>query len=172
MAQYVEVKGQTIEFPDDIEKVIRQQMLSIRPAEQQKAPVDDPGFFGSALIGAGRTTDRVSKGMQQLYHGMIGNEKELADLKQTAAEDDRMYKPLQEARPFATGLGESLPSMAVPFGASASLIGNAGRMALAGGIPAALEYGTAAGATWHDWRCYWRGCPRSWRIGKVCKNIR
>ena len=104
---------------------------------------DDPGFFNTALIGAGRTFDRVGKGMQQLYHGALGNEKQLAALKQSAAEDDAAYKPLQELRPFATGIGESLPSMAIPFGASTTLLGNAGRMALAGGVPAALEYGSA-----------------------------
>ena len=147
MAQYIQVKGEVIEFPDgmsdaDMTAAIKKNMLSLK-TEQPKAPVDDPGFLGTTLIGAGRTFDRVGKGMQQLYHGALGNEKQLAALKQSAAEDDAAYKPLQELRPFATGIGESLPSMAIPFGASTTLLGNAGRMALAGGVPAALEYGSA-----------------------------
>ena len=78
-----------------------------------------------------------------MYLGARGESSALGGLKQNVAEKDAIYRPLQEKRPFATGLGEALPSMAIPFGASASLIGNAGRMALAGGVPAALEYGTA-----------------------------
>ena len=33
---------------------------------EQKPEFEDPGFRQSALIGAGRTVDRVGKGMQQL----------------------------------------------------------------------------------------------------------
>jgi hypothetical protein len=112
-------------------------------AEAPKPEFDDPGFMGSTLIGAGRTFDRIGKGMQQLYYGARGNEKELASLKAKAEEDDRAYKPLQEARPFATGIGESLPSMVIPGGGAATWTGNALRMGLSAAIPAALEYGDA-----------------------------
>ena len=79
MAQYIQVKGEVIEFPDgmsdaDMTAAIKKNMLSLK-TEQPKAPVDDPGFLGTTLIGAGRTFDRVGKGMQQLYHGALGNEK-------------------------------------------------------------------------------------------------
>jgi hypothetical protein len=44
---------------------------------------------------------------------------------------------LQEQHPFATAIGEAMPSMAVPAG------GGLKAMMLAGGIPGALEYGDA-----------------------------
>jgi len=112
------------------------------PAAQKAAPPEE-GFGMSALIGAGRTFDRVGKGMQQLYYGATGDKAAQADLKTRADEEDRLYKPLQEAHPFATGLGEALPSMVIPAGGSATLLGNMGRMALAAGAPTALEYGGA-----------------------------
>ena len=143
MPKYIEVKGDVIEFPDnmadaDIEKAIKKNMLSVAP----KPEIDDPGFLQSALIGAGRSTDRLIKGAQQAYYSVKGDKKALADLKAQAEADDAAYKPLQEMRPFATGIGEAVPSMAVPFGASATVLSTAGKMALAGGIPSALEYGT------------------------------
>lgn len=115
-----------------------------RAAEAPKtAPVEDPGFLQTALIGAGRTFDRIGKGAQQMYYGAMGNDKALQDLKAAAQSDDAAYKPLQELRPWATGIGESLPSLAIPGGGASTLLGNAGRMALAGALPGALEYGTA-----------------------------
>lgn len=107
------------------------------------APEDTPSFGQTALIGAGRTFDRIGKGMQQLYYGATGNDKELAALQERAGSDDAAYAPLREARPWATGIGESLPSMAIPAGGAATLLGNAGRMALAGAAPGLLEYGSA-----------------------------
>lgn len=112
-------------------------------APQQKPEFEDPGFGESLLIGAGRTFDRIGKGMQQLYYGAKGDKKELAALKARAEDDDRAYKPLQEARPFATGIGEALPSMVLPAGGAATWTGNALRMGTAAAIPAALEYGDA-----------------------------
>lgn len=112
-------------------------------APQQAAQFEDPGVGMSTLIAAGRTFDRVGKGMQQLYYGATGNEAEQKKLAHSASEDDRMYKPLQEAHPWATGIGEALPSMVLPGGGATTLLGNAGRMALASGLPSALEYGSA-----------------------------
>ena len=106
-------------------------------------PQEDPGFAQTALIGAGRTVDRLSKGLQQIYYGVKGDQPALDLLKQNAADDDAAYKPLQDARPFAAGLGEAVPSMILPAGGGATLLASAGRMAAAGAIPGALEYGTA-----------------------------
>ncbi len=107
------------------------------------AEVEDPGFLHSALIGSGRTFDRIGKGVRQLYYGATGNQAKQAELASDAATDDALYKPLQEARPWATGIGEALPSMVLPGAGGASLLANAGRMALAGAAPGLLEYGSA-----------------------------
>ena len=109
----------------------------------QKAEFEDPGIGQTLLVGAGRTFDRVGKGMQQLYYGATDNAKELAALKVRADDDDRAYKPLQEARPFATGIGESLPSMVIPGGGATSWAANALRMGASAAVPAMLEYGDA-----------------------------
>lgn len=107
-----------------------------------KPEAEIPGLGETMLIGTGRTMDRIGKGVQQLYYGATGNDEASAALKAQAADDDAAYKPLQEARPWATGIGESLPAAILPAGGAATLWGNAGRMALAGGIPGALEYGS------------------------------
>ena len=136
------------------------QPKAVAPVAVQQAEVEDPGFLGSALIGAGRTVDRVGKGMQQLYYGakamtedknlkstILGgtpSELKLKQLEQEAASDDEQYKKLQEIRPMATGIGEAVPSMIIPAGGAATWTGNALRMGLSAAVPAALEYGSAS----------------------------
>jgi hypothetical protein len=104
---------------------------------------DDPGAIMSALIGAGWTFDRVVKGMQQIYHGAKGDEKALADLKTNADEEKRLYEPLAQKHPIATAIGETLPAMAIPVGGTAGLAATVGKLAVAGALPGALEYGSA-----------------------------
>lgn len=131
----------------DDAKMLAQAIVNLRqsaPVQQAEKPMpDDPGFGVTALIGAGRTFDRVGKGMQQLYYGATGQDDKATALKAAAAEDDRLYQPLKDARPWSTGIGESLPSLAIPGGGGATLGANALRMAAAGAIPGALEYGSA-----------------------------
>jgi hypothetical protein len=108
---------------------------------------EDPGLLQSALIGAGRTTDRIVKGVKQAYYAATSpwapeNAAKLDELQQSATADNKAYAPLQQMHPFATGVGEAVPSMVVPMGGSATLMGNAARMAFAGALPGALEYGS------------------------------
>lgn len=110
----------------------------------KSAPFEDPGFGKSTLIAAGKTFDRLLDGATQMYLGARGENSALGGLKKNVDEKDAIYKPLQEARPFATGLGESLPSMVIPGGGAATWTGNALRMGAAGAIPAALEYGSTS----------------------------
>jgi hypothetical protein len=126
------------------------QVLALIRAEQQRekdarefAP-DDPGAMGTLMIGAGRTVDRLGKGMKQLYLGATGDKEGLARLKEQAEDDDRAYAPLQEARPFMTGLGEALPAVLVPGGAATSLARAVGQSAAIGAALPALEYGSAS----------------------------
>lgn len=136
--------------------------------EQDFTKNEAPGFFSDPVgavmqspvtIGAGRTFDRVGKGMEQLYLGAKAalSPKDLTsivtgkpnaqlqqdELAQRAAEEDRLYKPLQEQHPIATGIGEALPSMVIPVGGGATLGATAARLAAAGALPGALEYGSA-----------------------------
>jgi hypothetical protein len=110
------------------------------PAKKQLG--EDPGFGQSALIGAGKTIDSVLDGITQMYLGARGEKSALGGLKANVQEKRDLYQPLAEARPWATGIGESLPSMVLPAGGGATLLGNAARMGAAGAIPGALEYGT------------------------------
>jgi len=110
--------------------------------KQAEAPFEDPGFGKTLLISAGRTFDRIGKGAQQMYYSATGDQKALADLKARADGDDAAYAPLRKARPVATGIGEALPSLALPGGGAKTLVGNVLRMGAAGAIPGVLEYGS------------------------------
>lgn len=104
---------------------------------------DDPGAFGAAMIGAGRTFDRIGAGLQQMYYGATGNKGAQDELAAKQAENARIFGALQQQRPLATGIGESLPAMAIPVGgASAGVVGLMGRAALGAAIPEALAYGS------------------------------
>jgi len=113
------------------------------PAPTPATPeVEDPGIAKSMLIGAGRTTDRLVKGVQQIYHGVTGNEEAQAQLKQQAADDDVIYGKLQKKHPIATAVGESAPSMIIPAGATGTTLGTIGKLAFAGAAPEVLQYGS------------------------------
>jgi hypothetical protein len=162
MPQRINVPGHGIvEFPDgmsdaDIVKAISANTPSAAPAS---APFEDPGFAKTLVIGTGRTLDRVGKGVQQAYYsakqpfdtkdvrslvdGKTDSQRKLDQLAAQVKADDEAYAPLREARPWATGIGEAAPSLVLPGGGATTLLGNAGRMALSGAIPGALEYGSA-----------------------------
>ncbi len=95
------------------------------------------------LIGAGRTFDRIGKGMQQIANNVTGDKAANEKLKAAAESDDKAYAKLKKERPIATGLGEALPSLAIPGGVGATAAGTAVKLGTAAAIPAALEYGTA-----------------------------
>ncbi len=103
---------------------------------------DTPGIAQTLMIGAGRKFDRVLDGLTQAWLGARGESKSLEGLKTNVEEKDRLYKPLQEARPIATAVGESLPEMVVPGAGAKTALGTTAKLALSGAIPAALEYGS------------------------------
>lgn len=104
---------------------------------------DDPGALMAALIGAGRTTDQIIDGMKQLGFNLTGNKDALEQLRLDQAEKTRLYQPLKDQHSIATAIGEALPAMAIPAGGGATLASTAARLATAGALPGALEYGTA-----------------------------
>jgi hypothetical protein len=128
------------------------------PIASPQAEIEDPGLGQTLLIGAGRTFDRIGKGMKQGYYSakaqfesptttslIAGGTPSQLKLKQLAAEaasDDEVYNELRELRPMATGIGESLPSMVIPVGATGTALATAGKLAASAAIPAALEYGS------------------------------
>jgi hypothetical protein len=112
------------------------------PVKRGLSESETPGVGQTLLIGAGRTFDKVLDGMTQMYLGARGEESALKGLKKSYDDKAELYRPLQEARPFATGIGEALPSLAVPVGGGVGVASTVGRLALAGGVPAALEYGS------------------------------
>lgn len=128
-------------------------------ADIKAAQPDDPGVVGSAIIGAGRTFDRIWKGGQQGYlnlkdmvngpdvtslvTGKTQAQQQLADLKTSAEDNDKAYKTLTDRRPYSTAIGESLPSMVVPLGATATTLGTVAKLGIAAAVPEALSYGTA-----------------------------
>ena len=146
MPQIIEVPGQgRVEFPDGMsDEAIVSAIRKLSPAQAQPtSPADGVGAWHAGLIAAGRSTDKVVKGAQQLYYGAMGNDKALAALKAESESDDAAYEPLQKARPIATGIGEMVPAMAVPIGGGVGVFGKMGRAALGGAIPGALSYGDA-----------------------------
>lgn len=99
---------------------------------QAKAPAapktDDNSPMQAGLIGAGRMMTQLGRGVQQGYYGLTSNQSAQDALKAKSDEEAALYKPLQEAHPLATALGEGAPMLA----------GGPLTMAAAG----ALEYGT------------------------------
>ena len=111
-------------------------------APKKLAPADTPGIGQTVMISAGRTFDKIGDGLAQMYLAAKGEKSSLDGLRRNVEAKDELYKPLQAARPIATALGESLPYMAVPIGAGSTALSTAGRLALSGAAPGAIEYGS------------------------------
>ncbi|MGL4834230.1 MAG: hypothetical protein ACRCXH_07460, partial [Shewanella sp.] len=72
-------------------------------------------------------------------------DKQLAQLKATQQGAAEAYEPLKKEFPVITGIGEAGPAMVVPaVGAKAVVLNMMARGAVAGALPEALSYGTAA----------------------------
>ncbi len=99
----------------------------------------ETGIGEAVLVAAGKKTNDILNGLTQLYLGARGEDKALSGLATNVQGGNDAYAALRQQRPFATGLGEAIPAMAVP-GAGASY----GGAALAGALPELLSYGDAA----------------------------
>lgn len=145
--------------PSDGEYVTLSQVRAMQPAGgdsytlPQKGPIpapslviDDPGTGKALVMGAGRGVDKLLAGVRQLYYKATGNEQAQSDLDAEQARNRMGYAPFKRAAPIATGIGESLPGIAIstPLTGGASLPALMLRGALAGSLPGLLEYGDTA----------------------------
>ncbi|MGJ7484345.1 hypothetical protein ACSFA2_03750 [Variovorax sp. LT2P21] len=114
------------------------------PAAAPAAPAfEDPGVLKAGVIGAGKTFDSMLDGLTQMWLASRGETSAMGGLKQNVDEKAAIYKPLADAHPIATAVGEAAPGMVIPVGGGATAVGTGLRLAAAGGIPGALEYGSA-----------------------------
>ncbi len=145
MAKLIEVPGMgVVEFPDGMsDQQIGAAIAANMPTEKAPSPADSVGPMQAALIGAGRTTDKVVQGVRQVYNKAIGDQATLDKMAATEADKDSLYAPLRAARPIATGIGEAAPMLAIPAGGAANAGAFIGRSALAGAAPGLLSYGSA-----------------------------
>lgn len=146
MPQRIDVPGMGIvEFPDgmsdaDITSAIQKNM----PAQNQGAKdlAAQTGRMEALKVSAGKGADSLLDGITQLYLKARGEDQALGGLKQNVDAKAELYAPLKEKYPVITGIGESVPAMAVPVGGGGALA-MAARSALGAGSVEALKYGTA-----------------------------
>lgn len=119
-----------------------QRAFSQRQQPKAANPAEGIGSLQAGLIAAGRGTDKIVQGVRQLYNKATGDTATLAKMAGDEAEKDRLFKPLQEARPVATAVGGAVPALAIPAG-GATTAAFVGRSALAGAMPGLLSYGDA-----------------------------
>lgn len=149
MPQIIEVPGQgRVEFPDGMSDAqIVQAIKRLTPrtlAQTQRSGAEqlasEQGPLDALMISAGRSTDKIVQGVRQGWNTLTGDQATLDQMKTDEAGKDAAYAPLRKARPIITGLGESLPALAVPVGGAGAAF--VGRSMLAGAAPGLLEYGT------------------------------
>jgi hypothetical protein len=105
------------------------------------------------VIAAGRTGDKVMAGVKDAALGAnvaareamgmpnLDQLKQMAALEEIQKGNDAAYEPLKQQHPFLTGLGETLPMMAVP-GGQATALGRIAAPVVAGMGTGALSYGS------------------------------
>lgn len=127
----------------DMSKLSDQALQAIAgPQPTPEVPAEDPGMVGATMIAAGRTFDKVGKGMKQLYLSAKGDQKGLDALAAQEADNDKIFSKLEDIRPISTGFGSVLPTLAVPIGAPASTLSLVARSAAASSLPSVLSYGS------------------------------
>lgn len=122
------------------EEVLAYAKANMPAAPTPKAEVEDPGSIMSAVIGAGRTGDKLFQGVKQATLSTLGHEgskQTLTDMEAQQKAADETYKPLADKNPWATGIGEVLPLLAAPM-LGTGVLG----AALTSAIPALLSYGS------------------------------
>lgn len=119
--------------------------LAAYRAPKAKAPTaaDEYGPLQAGVVAAGRTLDRLGKGVKQMAlnvpaaMGHKASADELSRMAAEEAENTRLFQQLEQRRPVATTLGGAAPFLVAP----AMGAGVAG-MAAGGAIPGLVEYGT------------------------------
>ena len=87
----------------------------------QDGGMEVPGALESAVIGMGRTGDKIVSGVSNIF----ADEDQRATLAQEQAEKDRAYGMLSQERPYSTMTGEIIPYFAAPLGVAAQTTGGA-----------------------------------------------
>lgn len=130
--------------PGQATQMIQRSKQPIAPTEMdaRRKVAEDQSVGDAVLIGAGRTFNQVGAGVKQMYNAVTGDEQAAADLKAKQEDENHAYDALQNAHPVASSVGEALPSMVVPVGGAGGALATAGKLAMSGAVPAALEYGT------------------------------
>lgn len=90
-----------------------------------------PASVEAGIIGAGHAATRLVQGVQQPFSG--------DNMKAQVAAEDAAYKPLEQAHPLATGIGEAVPYLAASnpltmAAMGATSYGTPGERATAGGL--------------------------------------
>lgn len=140
-------------------------LYSVKQREPKGRGVGQPSMGGqgpfqmlkegapAALIGAGRTMDKIAQGNRQLGLSAVVAGKEalrmdsreqldsLAQQEKFEREQDEAYAPLQREHPFATKLGENSLLGVTPMG-QATALGRIGVPMAVSAAEGALEYGS------------------------------
>jgi len=147
---------------DDVLKYAQSQwQAKPAPAPQPESPIPTgplsalPDWAQAATIGAGKTLSDVGEGLDQIKNsalvagkqlfGMDNSQelKALAEQEQLQKSNAPAYQALQQQHPFATGVGEALPSLAIPMGAP-TMAGRILAPAIGYGALQAAQYGSPA----------------------------
>lgn len=147
--------GRRLEFPDGTDPAVIQRTVKRVLGGQAQQPAqpdaaDEYGPFQAALVGMGRTGDRLYKGAKDLALtipaelGHAGAQAERQRMAAEEAENTRLYAKLQEKQPAATFLGEAAPLVAAPMLGGGSILG----MAAGASLPGLIEYGTPEERLW------------------------
>ncbi len=142
MPQTIEVPGYgSVEFPDSMNDA---QIVDAIKANAPTPSKEKPGVGTTIMRGVGRTVDQIGAGMKQLYYGATGNDEAALRLTENQKGQDLIYADATRAHPIAAAIGEAAPTMALPLGGAVRGVGLLGTSMLAGALPGALEYGSAA----------------------------
>lgn len=126
MPQYVEVNGQVIEFPDgmpagEIESAIKANIMSIKPAQQEKAPNPTEGMstFDKVAAGVGKSVVDFGRGVGQVIPVRRNGEWQPLVTREDVAEARRLDSALMDTTAGKVGnfTGNALiaaPTMMLP----------------------------------------------------------
>jgi hypothetical protein len=98
-------------------------------SEQVAAPSVSSGE--AFMLGAGRESDKLISGVQDLYYGATGNEAAQESLAARQRTNDDVFQNVQDQAPIAAALGGVLPYLAVPTARALPTVAAAGGMGAA-----------------------------------------
>lgn len=124
----VEVQAMNARDASSKRKRLNDNLRANKDWQRDAAVPEQVGSMEAFMLGAGRETDKLLSGVEDLFYGATGNIAAADSLREQQALNDEAFANVQEQAPIASALGGVLPYLAAPAASAPATIAMAAGM--------------------------------------------